>query len=105
MRYVWTSAATPSLHGMRDSGKCNSGTAAAQQPVCSLSGYLVPCHIQALARNLHRSRAGAFAAATNQTLDLEKLDLRMEPGDVLAVALQTASSTATTNVSLNWHEE
>jgi len=29
----------------------------------------------------------------------------MEPGDVLAVALQTASSTATTNVSLNWHEE
>ena len=51
------------------------------------------------------TRVGAFAAATNQTLDLEKLDLRMEPGDVLAVALQTASSTATTNVSLNWHEE
>ena len=48
---------------------------------------------------------GAFAEATNQTLDFEKLDLRMEPGDVLAVALQTASSTATTNVSLNWHEE
>lgn len=51
------------------------------------------------------TQVGAFAAATNQTLDLEKLDLRMEPGDVLAVALQTASSTATADVSLNWYEE
>lgn len=51
------------------------------------------------------TQVGAFAAATNQSLALDTLDLRMEPGDVLAVALQTASSTATANVSLNWHEE
>ena len=51
------------------------------------------------------TQVGAFAAATNQTLPLDTLDLRLEPGDVLAVALQTASSTATADVSLNWHEE
>ncbi len=50
--------------------------------------------------------AVAFSAAvTNSTLNLRDLDLRMEPGDVLAVALQTASSTATANVSLNWQED
>lgn len=51
------------------------------------------------------TQVGAFAAATNQTLPLDTLDLRLEPGDVLAVALQTVSSTATADVSLNWHEE
>jgi len=50
--------------------------------------------------------AVAFAAAvTNTSLSLRDLDLRMEPGDVLAIALVTASSTATTGVSLNWQED
>ena len=50
--------------------------------------------------------AVAFSAAvTNSALSLSDLDLRMEPGDVLAIALQTASSTATANVSLNWQED
>lgn len=50
--------------------------------------------------------AVAFSAAvTNSSLFLRDLDLRMEPGDVLAVALVTATSTATANVSLNWQED
>ena len=60
---------------------------------------------RAIYTDLGRHAGGRVRGATNQTLDFEKLDLRMEPGDVLAVALQTASSTATTNVSLNWHGE
>lgn len=37
--------------------------------------------------------------------DFTQLDLRMEPGDVLAIAIRTASSTATIGASVNWHED
>lgn len=54
-----------------------------------------------------RPRVQIDAAYGLLTTDIESRtsDLRLEPGDVLAVALQTASSTATADVSLNWHEE
>ena len=48
---------------------------------------------------------GAFNAVTQSVEDFASLDLRLEPGDVLAIAIRTASSTATVGVSLNWHEE
>jgi len=51
------------------------------------------------------SALGGFFSAAYPFPKLDTLDLRLEPGDVLAVALQTASSTATADVSLNWHEE
>ena len=46
--------------------------------------------------------SGSLATAT--TIELDKLDLRLEPGDVLVVALTTASSTAACNVGVNWQE-
>ena len=47
----------------------------------------------------------ATHAVTQSVEDFASLDLRLEPGDVLAIAIRTASSTATVGVSLNWHEE
>lgn len=44
-------------------------------------------------------------AVTQSSVNLAALDLRLEPGDVLAVALRTASSTATISTPLNWHED
>lgn len=37
-------------------------------------------------------------------IDLSRLDLRMEPGDVLVIALATASSSAVCQVAANWQE-
>ena len=48
-------------------------------------------------------QVGAYAATTQQELNFRDADL--EPGDVLAVCVQTASSTATVDASLNWLEE
>lgn len=50
-------------------------------------------------------QVGAFAAATQQELNFRDADLRLEPGDVLAICVQTASSTAVVDASLNWLEE
>lgn len=47
----------------------------------------------------------AVDAVTQATVDFERLDLRMEPGDVLAIAIQTATLTAVVGASVNWHEE
>jgi hypothetical protein len=46
-----------------------------------------------------------LGAGNKSTVDFEKLDLRLEPGDVLAIAIQTASATATVADSINWIEE
>lgn len=51
--------------------------------------------------------AGNLAAALNSSstpLDLSALDLRLEPGDVLVIALATVTSTSTAVVSANWQE-
>lgn len=47
------------------------------------------------------------ATSTGATtgISLSDLDLRMEPGDVIAFAVVTASSTAVTDISLNWQED
>lgn len=50
-------------------------------------------------------QVGAFAAATQQSLDLRDADLRLEPGDVLAICVSTATATAVVDASLNWQEE
>jgi hypothetical protein len=47
----------------------------------------------------------AIDAVTQSNQDFTQLDLRMEPGDVLAIAIRTASSTATIGASVNWHED
>lgn len=46
----------------------------------------------------------AYPVEAPAHLDFEELDLRMAPGGVIAVTLQTVSSTATTSVSLNYQE-
>ena len=51
------------------------------------------------------TQVAASDAVTQSTVDFEKLDLRLEPGDVLAIAIQTASATATVADSINWIEE
>lgn len=43
-------------------------------------------------------------ASSNAPLDLRRLDLRMEPGDVLVIAVATVSSSSTAVVSANWQE-
>lgn len=45
------------------------------------------------------------ASGAPASVDLSKLDLRLEPGDVLAIALTTASASAVTTVSINWNEQ
>lgn len=42
---------------------------------------------------------------TQVVQNFSELDLRMEAGDVLAIAIRTSSSTATISTSINWHEE
>lgn len=51
------------------------------------------------------TQIAADDVVTQAAISFADLDLRMEPGDVLAVAIQTASSTATVAVSINQHEE
>lgn len=51
------------------------------------------------------TQIAADDVVTQASVNFADLDLRMEPGDVLAVAIQTASSTATVAVSVNQHEE
>ena len=51
------------------------------------------------------TQVAADTATTQAATDFQALDLRMEPGDVLAFAIQTSSSTATVSVSTNWQEE
>lgn len=46
----------------------------------------------------------AFGTSGDGRLDLSALDLRMEPGDVIAICVATATSTATAAVSINWQE-
>ena len=41
---------------------------------------------------------------TTAILDLQQLDLRLEPGDVLALAVATVTSTASAAVAVNWQE-
>lgn len=43
-------------------------------------------------------------SGTAAILNLSDLDVRLEPGDVFAIALTTASSTAVCSLSLNWNE-
>lgn len=45
------------------------------------------------------------ASGAASRIDLAKLDLRLEPGDVLVAALQTTSGTATAAISVNWQEK
>jgi hypothetical protein len=47
----------------------------------------------------------ALNAVTQASESFVDFDIRLAPGDVLAVALRTASSTATVGVSINWLEE
>lgn len=47
--------------------------------------------------------AATVAAATSE-IDLQKLDLRLEPGDTLAVCIAAVSNTATAAVTINWQE-
>lgn len=51
------------------------------------------------------TQVAALDAVTQQREDLRDLDIRIEPGEVLAIALTTASATATATISMNWHEE
>lgn len=51
------------------------------------------------------TEVAAKDAVAQSSVNLAALDLRLEPGDVLAVALRTASSTATISTPLNWHED
>lgn len=76
---------------------------------CSRAGYLVSCRILGQAHNQPHCLLMALLWEPEipclSLVEVAASDLRLEPGDVLAVALQTASSTATADVSLNWHEE
>lgn len=45
-----------------------------------------------------------FVVATSDKLDFSNLELRLEPGDVLAIGIATVSSTATAAVCINWLE-
>jgi hypothetical protein len=44
------------------------------------------------------------ASGSPITIDLSNLNLRITPSEILALSVQTASSTAVVNVSLNWNE-
>ena len=44
------------------------------------------------------------ASGASATINLAALDLRLEPGDVIALAVQTVSSTAVITASMNWQE-
>ena len=59
---------------------------------------------QADVRGVATDEVASTSLATGTLLDLSALDLRIEPGDVLVVALTTASSTAVCNVGINWQE-
>lgn len=45
-----------------------------------------------------------FIVTTTSSLNLAALDLRMEPGDVIAIDLTTTSATAVCQASMNWQE-
>lgn len=46
-----------------------------------------------------------IASGSAAAINLASLDLRLEPGDVLAIALATATSSATCTVTMNWQEK
>ena len=91
---------------------------------CSRAGYLVSCRILGQAHNQPHCLLMALlwepeipclslvevAASERSIRELPARPLPLglratEPGDVLAIAIQTASSTATVAVSVNQHEE
>lgn len=48
---------------------------------------------------------GIFITTTSAaSLNLSALDLRIEPGDVIVIALTTSTATAVCQVSMNWQE-
>jgi hypothetical protein len=48
---------------------------------------------------------GGTLAGVAAEIELHELDLRMEPGDVIAICLQTVSNTAVCAVGMNWQEK
>ncbi len=48
--------------------------------------------------------AGVVATGSALVIRLSDLDLRMEAGDTLTITVQAASSTAVTDLALNWQE-
>lgn len=50
-------------------------------------------------------QVGAVSAVTQNDEYLPGRELRLAPGDILAVAIRTASSTATVGVTANWQED
>ncbi len=54
---------------------------------------------------------GRFVASTAVStggageIELHELDLRLEPGDVIAITLQTVSQTSVCDVAINWQEK
>lgn len=83
-------------------------TMAASVPVVLASDQnSVPVDIEGLYQNGVREGLVTLSSANGLNVSvIEPLsDLRTEPGDVLAIAIQTASSTATVAVSVNQHEE
>jgi hypothetical protein len=48
--------------------------------------------------------SSVVASGSAMILKLSELDLRMEAGDMLAITVQAASSTAVTDLALNWQE-
>lgn len=52
-----------------------------------------------------REVATMVVTSTAASIDLSKLDLRLEPGDVLAIAMSTSSSTAVCATTMNWQEK
>jgi hypothetical protein len=48
--------------------------------------------------------AASVATGGGRELELHELDIRLEPGDVLAISLTAASNTAVTAIGVNWQE-
>ena len=63
--------------------------------------YATPTNVAAT----NGREVAATVTGTTTTIDLHDLDLRMEPGDVLAVCVATVSSTASAALALNWLEQ
>jgi len=48
--------------------------------------------------------AGVASSGSEMIIDLHDFDAKIEPGDVIAIAMETASGTTETFVALNWQE-
>jgi len=73
-----------------------------QDQTVSVMEYATPTSITPSAGQLIATTVAATGGAT--AIDLASLDVRIQPGDTLAISVEAASNTASTIVAMTWQE-